>query len=89
MEKSYELDELKELYIKSLEDLLKNKESPWIDPEVLASTTGTTTTQISNVIINYDDFVENTKGKISTRKQYKKKTSFLKKLKDSSTGIIE
>ena len=88
MEKS-ELERLRKLYLNSLDEFNQKAETPWIDPETLANVTGTTITQISDVILNSDDFVENSKGKISTRHIYKKKTPFLRKLKDSSTGIIE
>jgi hypothetical protein len=88
MEKS-ELERLRMLYLNSLDELNEKDNTTWIDPEVLANETGTTISQISDVILNSEDFVENSKGKISTRQMYNKSTPFLRKLKDSSTGIIE
>jgi hypothetical protein len=88
MEKS-ELKRLRNLYLNSLDELNEEAKTPWIEPEILANKTGTTISQISEVILNSDDFVENSKGKISTRNIYNKRTPFLRKLKDSSTGIIE
>ena len=88
MEKS-ELERLRKVYLESLEALNETMESPWIEPDALAEATGSTISEITNVMSNFDDFVENSRGKISTRKFYDKKTSFLKKLKDNSTGIIE
>jgi hypothetical protein len=88
MEK-WELERLRKLYLDSLDELNEKANTPWIEPEILADKTGTTISQISNVILSCDDFVENSKGKISTRNIYKKSTPFLRKLKDSSTGIIE
>ena len=84
-----ELKRLRNLYLNSLDELNEEAKTPWIEPEILANKTGTTITQISEVIFNSDDFVENSKGKISTRNIYNKRTPFLRKLKDSSTGIIE
>ena len=80
---------LRNLYLNSLDELNEEAKTPWIEPEILANKTGTTISQISEVILNSDDFVENSKGKISTRNIYNKRTPFLRKLKDSSTGIIE
>ncbi|MFO7526030.1 MAG: hypothetical protein R6W68_11310 [Ignavibacteriaceae bacterium] len=88
MEKS-ELERLRKLYLNSLDELNEKANTPWIEPEILANKTGTTISQISDVILNSDEFVENSRGKISTRNIYKKSTPFLRKLKDSSTGIIE
>jgi hypothetical protein len=84
-----ELERLRKLYLNSLDELNEKANTPWIDPEILANETGTTISQISDVILNSEDFVENSKGKISTRQMYNKSTPFLRKLKDSSTGIIE
>lgn len=89
MENQEALKKLRDLYVKSLDDLIVDSDTPWIDIDKLADITGTTVSDITNVVLNFDDFVENSKGKISTRKNYKKKTSFLKQLRDSSTGIIE
>jgi hypothetical protein len=89
METRKDLEKLRDIYLRSLDDLENKDEDPWIEPDVLANITGTTTTQLSNVILNFDDFIQNSKGKISTRKSYSKRTSFFRKLKDSSTGIIE
>jgi hypothetical protein len=41
MKKSDELGKLRELCIKSPDDLIINTESPWIEPGVLADVTGT------------------------------------------------
>lgn len=84
-----ELEKLRELYIKSLDYLVSNQNTLWIDPNILASNTGTTISDITNVVFNFDDFVENSKGKISTRINYEKKTPFLRKVIDASTGSIE
>jgi glutathione peroxidase-family protein len=61
----------------------------WVEPKDIAALSGTTTNEVNQIVYNFNDFVVNSKGKITSRQKYNAKTPFLNKLRDASTGLIK
>ena len=91
-ETTKENDEIKpfeEKYISAINDLYSKDFSIWRSCEELVGLTGTTMIQSTHVVENSDEFLKNKKGEITTKKKYKKKEKFLKKVNDALNGYIE
>ena len=76
-------------YEKAIDDLYTNDFKIWRTPDELIGVTGTTMTQLTNVIENSNEFLKNSKGEITYKKKYKKKEKFIKKVNDTLNGYIE
>lgn len=87
-EEMEKLEELKEKYLKKFEELDKCGLDYWETPEVLSGSTGTTVSDVEFVIKHTHDFVKNSKGKITTKKNYLKKEPILKRINDTLNGNI-
>jgi len=74
-----ELDNLKDKYIEVFNKSVEKGEDPWKTPDELIGLTGSTATQVTNVITTYDGFVRDSKGKILDRNNYEKITPTWKK----------
>ena len=89
MEEKEELNNLKQKYIKTFEEFNKDGKAHWMTPEQLSGVTGTSITQVNNVVHRFSDFVKNDEGYILTRKQYEELTPLLKKLYDQLINKIK
>ncbi len=77
----------KEDIIKSFEEFT-NQPDYWKGLDEIAVSTGSTATEIHNVIVSLDEFVENKEGKYTTRDLYEKRTPFLVKMFNAWKGEI-
>lgn len=78
-QKMEELEELKDKYIEEFNKSVEKGEDPWKTPDELIGLTGSTATQVTNIITSYDEFVRDSKGKILDRHNYEKITPTWKK----------
>ena len=82
------IEKLKGLYLFKFEELDKNDLEHWVTPEFLSESTRTSIYDIEQTIKHTNDFVKNSKGKITRKKDYIKKESLLKRINDMLNGTI-
>ena len=83
-----EIKPFEEKYITAIDNLYSKDFSIWRTRDELIDLTGTTITQLTNIIENSDSFLTNRKGYITTKKKYKRKEKFLKQVNDTLNGYI-
>ena len=74
--------------VDKFDELARKGEYHWKSQEEIASLTGISITKVAFLVMFSGEFVKNSKGMVTTRKYYEKKTPFLKKIKDSCLGTI-
>ncbi len=84
-----ELERLRRQYIKTFEKYVDEGKDPWMTAEQLSKTTGTTTTQVSKVVMNFNDFVRDSRGRLNSKENYLKNEKLLKRITDILNGRIK
>lgn len=89
MENNEDINQTKDKIIKTLSDYAEQGKSIWQTPEEIASNTGTTVTTVTKIVESFDDFVENSKGQITTKRYYVEREKFIKQFNDFLNGRIK
>jgi len=85
--------EEKDRFIKKFEDYVdKHNEKPsdiWKGIDEISEITGTTISNVNKYLYNFDEFLRNSQGKYTTKREYETKTRLSKKIIDLLNGKIK